>query len=158
MELSFKAKRALRRSDYGEAQGDGTFIKDLGREASFDDQPHLQTERLDVTAPMTRAERERLPGMLAARLMDYYIETLSDDGQMNPIRDGIPQCRIHPFDPPRSVGCIHSCAKASSEQSLPVAHDYTLLDVFHWVEALVLRGVEKQELHMGYRKPTDLTR
>lgn len=107
--------------------------------------------------PLTRAQRERVPEQMAAQLMEYFIETLNDLTMLNPIRDGIPQCRNHPFNPPHTVGCIHSCAKRDPELSLDVVRDYTLGDVFEWVKALVRKGVSDAERNHGWHRAPDAT-
>lgn len=107
--------------------------------------------------PLTRAQRERVPDMMAAQLMDYFIETINDLTMLNPVRDGIPQCVNHPFNPPRTVGCIHSCAKRDPNLSLDVVRDYTLGDVFEWVKALVRKGAADAERNQKWHAPTDLT-
>lgn len=110
--------------------------------------------------PLSRAARERVPERMVHNLMRHYIDTINDDTQLNPIRDGIPQCRNHPFEKGsrNKIGCIHSCAKKDANLVLPVVRDYTLGDVMTWVKALVLYSVNTQEARMGYRRPTDLTR
>ena len=139
MDLSFKAHKAIREIDDNKLP-DGSEHK--------------------PRSPLTREARERVPGQMAANLMDYYLETIADDTQLNPIRDGIPQCRNHPFKAGSmyDVGCIHSCAKRDPNLALPVVKDYTLGDVYEWVKALVFYSVQKQEIKMGYKRPTDLTR
>lgn len=152
-EISFRAQKALRGMDFVK---DG--ITDLGVVKGSRDLNPTQAPTLDKITPKTRAQREQVPAEMAARLMDYYMNTLNDDDKLNPIRDGIPQCRNHPFNSPRQIGCIHSCAKRDPNVVLPVVRDYTLGDVYAWVKALVYKSVRDQETRMGYRRPTDLTR
>jgi len=117
-----------------------------------------QADLLDPRKPLTREQRERLPGELAAKVMDHYIDHLNDDTMVNPIRDGIPQCRNHPYHPPLQIGCIHGCASRDENVVLPVVRDYTLGDVFNWAKALVAKAVQDGEVAKGWRRPTDLTK
>jgi len=157
MSLAFAARKALEEGDLGVATEDSNvFMKDLGVLRSPTSQV-VSVEKENLT-PKNRTERERVPGQMAAELMDYFVSTLNDTNMMNPIRDGIPQCRNHPFDPPRKVGCIHSCAKKLPDLTLPVVREYSLGDVFEWVKALVGEAVRDGETQRGWRGPADLTR
>jgi len=157
--LAFKAKKMLETGavtpdDFANQGG----VIDLGiAHAGPDMQETERAEPISTLTPLTRKQRERLPGELAARVMDHYIDHLNDDTMMNPIRDGIPQCRTHPFNPPVSVGCIHGCAGRDESVVLPVVRAYTLGDVFEWAKALVAKAVADGEIAKGWRRPTDLT-
>lgn len=118
---------------------------------------HFGSPEETKLTPMTRTQREDVPGRMAAQLMDMFIETLNDLNTLNPVRDGIPQCRNHPFLPPRQVGCIHSCAKRDPNKVLPTVKDYTLGDVFEWVKAIVTHGVANADKKKGWYAP-DLAR
>ncbi len=100
----------------------------------------------------TRLERERVPEEMAANLMDWYMNNLNDDTQINPVRDGIPQCKAHPFNPPKSYGCIHSCSKTNPNIALPVAREANLGEVWEWVRALVNYSVGDAEIRRGFRR------
>lgn len=107
--------------------------------------------------PKTRGQRDQVAGAMAAQLMDMFAKQLNNLNELNPIRDGIPQCRNHPFKPPRQVGCIHSCAKRDPNLALPVVKDYTLGDVFEWVKAIVAEAVSTADAKKGWYRP-DLAR
>ena len=98
-------------------------------------------ETLQVTTgtekpkPKTLQEREELVHVLAARLMDYYIEELNNTFILNPIRDGVPQCKTHPFVSGKQYGCYYSC---TGEAVLPPSRDHTLGDVFEWVTRMMI--------------------
>jgi hypothetical protein len=159
-EISYRAQKALRGMDLGESVAPDFFLKDLGRTRTVVGPGETETaDTLEARTPLSRAQRERVPAQMAANLMDYYIENLNDDNMMNPIRDGIPQCRNHPFvQGTPKIGCIHSCAKKHPELTLPVVRDYTLGDVFTWVKALVLHAVKTTEIQKGWHRPADLTK
>lgn len=107
--------------------------------------------------PKTRTQREETAGKLAAQLMDFFMENLNNASELNPIRDGIPQCANHQFKPPRQIGCIHSCAKRDPNLAMPVVRDYTLGDVFEWVKAIVMHAVASADKKKGWHM-TDLAR
>lgn len=107
--------------------------------------------------PKTRRQREDAAGALAAQLMDTFIGSLDDLHTLNPIRDGIPQCKNHPFVPPQQIGCIHSCAKRNPNLAMPVVRDYTLGDVFNWVKEIVTLAVATADKKKGWYAP-DLAR
>jgi hypothetical protein len=107
--------------------------------------------------PKTRGQRDGVAGAMAAQLMDFFIANLGNINELNPIRDGIPQCKNHPFVPPKSVGCIHMCAKRDPNLSLPVVRDYTLGDVFNWVKEIVTLAVATADKKKGWYAP-DLAR
>lgn len=155
--IRFRAEQALREGDLGDDLGGGFRIKPLGQIEPTPDPNPEQAEPLE-RGPLTRAQRERVPAQMVMELVQYFMDTLNDMGQLNPIRDGIPQCRNHPFDPPRQVGCIHSCAKRNPDLVLPVVKHHTLGDVIAWVKELVNHAVKDTEIKQGWRKPADLTR
>lgn len=158
MELSFEAQKALRGMDLGDEVSPGFFMKDLGKKTFEPDPNPLQVENKTSRKPLSREQRERVPDKMAANLMDFFMRTLNDDTQINPIRDGIPQCKNHPFNPPKSIGCIHSCVRNNGDLALPVVRDYTLGDVYEWVKALIRLAVRDVEVDKGWTTPTDLTR
>jgi hypothetical protein len=163
-ELSFKARNLLESGavtpdTFRESGG----LIDLGRhsEAPTEQEIEQASETVRVSQGLTRAQRERLPEKLAAQLMDHYMDpdVLNNQNDFNPIRDGIPQCVHHPFDPANGkVGCIHSCGAKDPNVVLPVERDYTVLDVFHWVTGVVSLGITAAERAKGWHRPTDLTR
>lgn len=125
----------IKAKDLGEEIEPGFYIKMLPPKSPPREEP-VEAEVVDPVEPINKKplyQREELVGLLAARLMDYYIENLQNLLILNPIRDGIPQCAKHPFKTGKQVGCIYSC----KENVLPVARDYTLYDVFLWVKELL---------------------
>lgn len=155
--INFRVQEALRRGDFGEDMGGGFRMKPLGSIAPTPDPNPEVAEPLEPRRPLTRAQRERVPEMMVVQLMQHFMDTLNEP-ELNPIRDGIPQCRNHPFEQGTArIGCIHSCAKKHPELTLPVVRDYTLGDVMAWVKALVLQGVTQAEIKRGWRQPANLT-
>jgi hypothetical protein len=150
--FEFRAKAAM------EAGFDGDGILDLGRVAPEDSGPAVEAEPVGGIPALGRVERERIPAKMAAELMDFFVETLNDMTMMNPIRDGIPECRNHRFLPKQGqYGCTQSCAKFHPELAMPVIRDYTLGDVYEWVKLIVNGAVRSGELLKGYTRPTTLT-
>jgi hypothetical protein len=130
-------------------------MKQLGEELApgfFAKQVVLPTPRQSVQVPVekikpkTLAEREEIVQNLAARLMDWYIAELNNPRILNPIRDGVPQCRNHPFVSGKSYGCFYSCG---GEAVLPPSRDHTLGDVFEWVTRMMMT----QYQYMLKKKP-----
>ena len=153
--MAFEVRRRLEAGDYGEDRGDGFFMADLGRE-EVEPGPAVETAPLPGIQPKTRTERIRYAGEMAAQLMDYYMESsvLNDPHILNPIRDGIPQCRAHPFVSGDSskIGCIHGCGSKERDfaGNLPVARDGTLGDAWEWVKALIQQAVLSHDKRLGY--------
>lgn len=130
-ELRQRSRQALVDGDLGEQVDDNLFIKDLGtitREPQRDRGEVALAEPIRPFQRKSLPERERLVGEIAARVMDDFINNLNDNTRINPIRDGIPACHKHPFP----VGCVHGC----QEGQLTRIRDYTLYDVFRWVQEL----------------------
>lgn len=129
-----------------------------GPQHEINRETELPEEGSTARTPLTRAQRERVPDQMAAELMDFFINTINDMSMLNPVRDGIPQCVNHPFNPALGkVGCIHSCAKRDENLSLDVVRDYTLGDVWNWVRALVRKGVGDAERNHGWHRTPDAT-
>lgn len=131
--ISRRAAEALRGGDFGEDVGDGLYIKDLGRVTQEPDRSKGEVataEPVEKRKRMTLKEREELPRILAARLMDYYIENLNNNEMLNPIRDGIPVCPRHGWPP----GCTNGCKDASRKL------DHTLGDVFTFVQEIMRKN------------------
>lgn len=151
MSFEFRAQKALKDG------WDGEGVLDLGRIVPEETGPPVEAEQVGVPG-LARVERERIPAKMAAELMDFFVETLNDMTMMNPIRDGIPECRNHPFDPKRGLpGCTASCAKFHPELAMPVRKDHTLGDAYEWVKHIVNSAVKSGELLKGYTRPTTLT-
>ncbi len=166
-QLNFEVRKRLEAGDYGDEVGDGFFMADLGRIPEGDGliDPAFQAPKMDAIKPKTRTERNRYADGMAAQLMDYYMKpaTLNALDILNPIRDGIPQCKAHPFvsgDPTR-FGCIYACGNRERDDggNLPVARDGTLGDAWEWVRALIQHAVITQDKRLGYSSGgPDLTR
>lgn len=151
--LTFKpeVEKALNEGDLGEDMGGGVYFKTLPTKV-----PRLNPEDIATAKtvrgvkPRTRAERQRIPYELATKAMQYYIENLNNGTILNPIRDGIPQCRLHPFKSGEKYGCVEGCTGGN----LPVARDYTLGDVFEWLKGMISfnfrRWEKKNPAFKGY--------
>ena len=129
------AERALREGDLGDEVAPGAFIKDLGKKTITPDRSKGEVEESAPVSNLQRKtlrEREKLVGQVAAQVMDYYMENLNNNEILNPIRDGIPQCTAHPFPP----GCTQQCKTGVLER----VRDYSLGDVFQWVQDLARRN------------------
>lgn len=162
--MNFEVRKRLEAGDYGEEVGEGFFMADLGKVAPTPG-PTMKAPGMGGIKPKTRAQRIQYADGMAAQLMDYYMEpaTLNDNSIINPIRDGIPQCRAHPFvtgDATR-FGCIHGCGNRERDAggNLPVAREGTLGDAWEWVRALIQHAVLTQDKRLGYSAGgPDLTR
>ncbi len=149
--------------DIGTQIADGFWMQDLGRQESEGDEAPLIIPGHVPLKPMGRAGRRKVAGTMAARLMDHYMlpENLNDSATLNPIRDGIPQCRAHPFTKGSrtEIGCIHGCGNKQRDYQgeLPVARDYTVADVWQWAKALVEMAVDRQDIRAGYAAKPNLT-
>lgn len=149
--FGFDPHEKVTASDLGESWGDGFFVKKLA--PKVEPTPPVEEREIadpvEVLRPKTVAERQDMPRVLAARLMDYYIEELNNDLIMNPIRDGLPQCYMHRFPP----GCYHGC----STGILPRKVGASLGEVFTWVQGLIRVNfkawVKKNPQLGGYRSP-----
>jgi len=153
--LSFEVQRRLEAGDFGDEVEEGFFMADIGREAGSPG-PTMEVEKVSNLTPKTRAQREQYASGMAAQLMDYYMEpnTLNDPNILNPIRDGIPQCKMHKFvsGSQTEIGCIHGCGgqERDGAGNLPVARDGTVGDAWEWVQALVRKAVLTQDKRLGY--------
>lgn len=161
--LQFEVARRLEQGDLGERQDDGTFVADLTPDRTLDTYKPHEVAQTPSRKPKTRAEREKIGEQMAAQLMDYFMDPvqLNDSKTLNPVRDGIPQCKAHPFvsgDSSR-VGCIHSCGKHMKDMAgmQPVAKDGNLGDVWRWVRALVVEAISTQDKRLGFAQRADLT-
>ena len=153
--MSFEVQKRLQEGDFGEDLGGGFHMADLGRETPTPG-PSITAAPVSRTAPKTRAERQELARSYADRLMQQYMkpEALNDHNVLNPIRDGIPQCSLHPFvaDDDGMVGCIHGCGNRERQGSagvLPVAREGTVADVWRWVNALVELAISRHDKRAG---------
>lgn len=152
--LSFEVRKKLEAGDFGDEVEPGFFMSDLGSKAATPG-PVMQAPGVAGIKPKTRQERERYADGMAAQLMDYYMkpETLNSFTVLNPIRDGIPQCKAHPFEAgsATNIGCIHGCGNKERDGAgnLPVARDGTLGDAWEWVRALVRKAVITQDKRLG---------
>ena len=153
-QLSFEVQRRLESEDYGDEVEEGFFMADLARVAP-EPGPAVTAPKQGIK-PKTRAEREEYASGMAAQLMDYYMEptTLNDPNILNPIRDGIPQCKMHKFvsGSQTEIGCIHGCGAKQRDfaGNLPVAREGTVGDAWEWVQALVRKAVLTQDKRLGY--------
>ncbi len=148
--------------DIGTQIADGFWMQDLGRQEAEGDETPIIIPGHEPLHPMGRAGRRKVAGTMAAKVMDHYMlpENLNDNSQLNPIRDGIPQCQLHPFTKGSAsrIGCIYGCGdKERTDGQLPVARDYTVADVWAWVKALIELAVENQDRRAGYTAKPDLT-
>lgn len=119
-------------SDLGDQWGDGFFVRDLGRldpEQEEEKTEPVKADPVKVRRPKTVSEREEMPREMADRLMRYYVTELNNPGIVNPIRDGIPECRRHRFPP----GCFHGCQTGV----LPRVYGASLGQVHEWVKGLI---------------------
>ena len=160
--MAFEVQRHLDKEDLGEETEDGFFLKDLGRVEDESPGPSFVAPAIDSNTPLSRVEREKVPLRMAGQLMDYYMkpEILNNPTILNPIRDGIPQCRKHPFKSGSrtEIGCIYGCGTQERDGAgnLPVAKDHTLGDTWMWVKALVIHATAVQDKRIGYAKAVDL--
>lgn len=157
-----EAHKRLLEGDVGQEIAPGFYMQDLGRQAAEDEGPALVTDTLPSIKPKTRSERRKVAKDMAAQLMDHYMDPvwLNDDSILNPIRDGIPQCRAHPFTKGSrtQIGCIYGCgARERDNGALPVARDYTVADVWQWVSALIEHAVNTMDARTGFAVKPDLT-
>ncbi len=157
-----QARKRLMEGDIGTQIAPGFWMQDLGRQDAEGDEEPVIVEGHEPLKPMGRAGRRRVAGTMAAKLMDHYMlpVNMNDDAVLNPIRDGIPQCRKHPFikGSRTHIGCIHGCgAKERDNGALPVARDYTVADVWQWAKALVELAVDTQDRRAGYMPKPNLT-
>lgn len=160
--MSFEVQKRLKEGDFGEDLGGGFHMADLGRD-NPEAGPSLMAPPQTTRAPKTRAEQEALGTEFADRLMQQYMapEALNDMNVLNPIRDGIPQCSVHPFDAddPTKIGCIHGCGNRERQGSsgvLPVAREGTVRDVWIWVQALITLAVSRHDKRTGITAPVQL--
>ncbi len=161
-QLSFEVQKRLSQGDFGEDLGGGFHMADLGRESPTPG-PAMTAAPVSRTAPKTRAERHELAKSYADRLMQQYMKptALNDMNVLNPIRDGIPQCRTHPFDAEddTKIGCIHGCGNREREGTagvLPVAREGTVADVWVWVRALVELAITRHDKRAGIIGPAQI--
>lgn len=157
-----QAKQRLLAGDFGTEIAPGFWMQDLGRQDAEGDEAPVIIEGHEPLHPMGRSGRRRVAGTMAAKMMDHYMlpHVLNNPLELNPIRDGIPQCRKHPFvkGSATAIGCIHGHGNKERDQGqLPVARDYTVADVWAWVKALVELAVEDGDRRAGYTAKPDLT-
>ena len=127
-------ERALEAGDFGDETEPGVFFKPLGTIHSAPVAGEVeQAPPVSRIKPRTLAEREKMPRELAMTLVKHYMDTMNDSTKINPLRDGIPQCRAHPFKSGKFPGCYKGCRTGI----LPRSTDHTLGDVIEWVQALV---------------------
>jgi len=161
--LQFEVQQKLESGDLGEDLGGGFRMTDIGGGISEEEVSPLLAPTVPKNKPKTRAERTAYAEGMAAQLMDWYMEpdTLNDMGILNPIRDGIPQCSVHPFESGSrtKIGCIHGCGNKERDHAgnLPVAKDNTVGDTWNWVKALVGKAVSTQDKRLGFEITPDLT-
>ena len=157
-----QANQRLLDGDIGTQIAPGFWMQDLGRQEAEGDPTPLVVEGHEPLHPMGRAGRRRVAGKLAARMMDHYMDpaVLNDSSELNPIRDGIPQCLAHPFKKGSAtlIGCIYGHGTHERvDGQLPVARDYTVADVWAWVKALIEHAVEDGDRRAGYTAKPNLT-
>lgn len=157
-----QAKTRLLQGDFGTEIAPGFWMQDLGRQDAEGDEAPIVIEGHESLHPMGRSGRRRIAGTMAAKMMDHYMQphVLNDSTELNPIRDGIPQCQTHPFlkGSATAIGCIHGHGTHERvDGQLPVARDYTVADVWAWVKALVELAVERQDRRAGYTAKPNLT-
>lgn len=135
--MPFKVPLPKDRSDLGEEWESGFHVKTFGTPApsreSLADNEVETADPVSIRRPLTHRQREDMPAKFAAMLMDYYTSELNNPNILNPIRDGIPQCKAHPFKSGKQFGCWYAC----KEHLLPVTKDHTLYDVFMWAQGLI---------------------
>ena len=160
--LQFEVMQNLESGNLGEDLGDGFKMIDIGGNPP-EEGPSIAAPPAPSRTPKTRAERVKVAEGMAAQLMDYYMtpEVLNDNMILNPIRDGIPQCKAHPFvsGSAKQIGCVHGCGNHERDHAgnLPVARDNTLGDTWTWVKALVSKAVLTQDKRLGYALSPNLT-
>ena len=158
-----QANQRLLDGDIGTQIGENFWMQDLGRQDALGDETPIVVEGHEPLHPMGRSGRRRIAGTMAAKVMDHYMQphVLNDSRELNPIRDGIPQCRKHPFmkGSATAIGCIHGCGNKERDYQgeLPVARDYTVADVWAWVKALVEMAVADGDRRAGYMAKPNFT-
>jgi len=153
--MSFEVQKRLEAGDFGDEIEPGFHMADLGRAAPSPGST-VVAPPVSRTAPKTRAERQELAKSYADRLMQQFMDpaALNDNNVLNPIRDGIPQCSLHPFevDDDTKIGCIHGCGnreRQGTQGVLPVAREGTVADVWRWVNALVELAITRHDKRAG---------
>ena len=161
--LQFEVRQKLESGDLGEDLGDGFRMTEIGGSPEEAGPSPLLAPSTGKLKPKTRAERLAYAEGMAAELMDWYMspEVLNDVNILNPLRDGIPQCRAHPFETGSAtkVGCIHGCGNNERDfmGNLPVAKDHTVGDTWNWVKAIVQKAVITQDHRLGFDITPNLT-
>lgn len=152
----------IKASDLGEQWAPGFYVGEVYTKTPAPTRAELKPEEIETAEPLsklnpkTHAQREMMPEELAARLIKYYIDNMNNMLIMNPIRDGIPQCREHPFVSGKKYGCWYSCP---SDRVLPVAKDQSLGDAWGWVKGLIVhnyKSVKRRAGWSGWSPPLEL--
>ena len=136
-------EKALKEGDFGDDMGDGVHFKTLTPITTVPKRNEIErADPIPKIKPRTRAERDLIPRELALTAIKYYAENLNNPNILNPIRDGIPQCVRHPFNPAvGDIGCLEGCTTGV----LPVAKNGTLGDVMTWLRGMIAHNFRRWE-------------